>query len=86
MGDVTVEYRTLKKKLFSGYEKSDSLFIATPEKALLDTVYFISFGKISLRLDQLDLKEVDTRKAKQVAAQYPEKTRSIIRRLLSIGA
>ncbi|MDO9027807.1 MAG: hypothetical protein Q7U68_02975, partial [Candidatus Roizmanbacteria bacterium] len=56
LADVSIEYRKIQPPLFFGYEKQESLYIATPEKALLDTLYLVSFGKLIIDLQQLDLK------------------------------
>ncbi len=82
LGNTVVEYRSLKKPLFFDYEKSGSLFIASPEKALVDTLYLIVFGKLHLRTEHLDLKDVRPRKALQIAKAYPQRTKSALRRLL----
>lgn len=82
LGDVSVEYRKLKRELFFGYEKVESLFIATPEKALLDTLYLVSFGKFSIGLDQLDLKEISTKGIKKIATKFPERTRQLFNKMV----
>lgn len=82
LGQTTVEFRTLQKPLFFGYEKNDSLFIATPEKALMDTMYLVTFGKLVLRVDQLDLKEVNVQKAKHLVKVYPKRTQAAVTALL----
>jgi len=82
LGDVAVEYRKLKSNLFFGYEKVDSLFIAAPEKAFLDTLYLISFGKLNINIDSLDLKEIDLKKAKKISLQYPERTKQLFKKIV----
>jgi len=41
----TIEFLSIKKSLFFGYNKKDSIFWATPEKAFLDSCYFYYKGK-----------------------------------------
>lgn len=45
LADIEVEYRQLKRAYFFGYKLKDSLFIAEPEKAMLDQLYMMSKGK-----------------------------------------
>ena len=84
MDGVAVEYRMLKKSLFFGFERSGLLFIATPEKALLDTLYFASFGKLIVKIDQFDVKEINSTKMKKLMAAYPERTQTMVYELLTL--
>lgn len=45
IGGVVCEYSQLKPKLFFGFELLNGIYIAQPEKALLDTLYLITLGK-----------------------------------------
>lgn len=54
-------YQRIKKRAFTGYDlkliDKDKVFIAEPEKALADYLYFVDLKKISLN-DRLDLKDI----------------------------
>lgn len=58
----TFEYHRLKKSVFTGYEPvkvgAETVLMATPEKALLDTLYFVDLKKKSLS-DRLDLRTLN---------------------------
>lgn len=58
----TFEYHRLKKSVFTGYEPvkvgTETILIATPEKALLDTLYFVDLKKKTLN-DRLDLRTLN---------------------------
>lgn len=45
IGEVTCAYSQLKPKLFFGFNLLNGIYIAEPEKSLLDTLYLISLGK-----------------------------------------
>jgi len=45
----------LRRENFFGFVKKDNFLIAQPEKALLDELYFISKGLISISLNELNL-------------------------------
>jgi predicted transcriptional regulator of viral defense system len=83
LGNTEVEYRSIKKSLFFGYEKNGSLLIASPEKAVLDTLYFVSFGKLNLRLEQLDLKAISKQQLRRLSKPYPPRTLDALKRLLA---
>lgn len=58
----TFEYHRLKKSVFTGYEPvkvgTETIFMATPEKALVDTLYFVDLKKKTLN-DRLDLRNLN---------------------------
>ena len=58
IADKEYIFRHIDSQLFWGYEKKDNFLIATPEKALLDSLYFTLKGIISLEFDELDLSSV----------------------------
>jgi predicted transcriptional regulator of viral defense system len=59
--DLGIRYRKISGKLFFGYERlaraNSYVFVATPEKAVLDTVYFGGSPDPSV-LDQLDKEKI----------------------------
>lgn len=52
-------YFHIKSELFTGYTKIDGYLIATPEKALVDYLYFASKGLRSADISEFDLTHVD---------------------------
>ncbi len=58
----TFEYHRLKQSVFTGYELvkvgTGTIFMATPEKALVDTLYFVDLKKKTLN-DRLDLRNMN---------------------------
>ncbi len=70
----TVEYRHLKKELFFGYFLKDGLYVAYPEKALLDTFYIASFGKLKINFKTLDYSKINRKKFLGWLKKYPPKT------------
>jgi len=52
-------YSQIKNDFYWGYVKKDNFLIASPEKALLDALYFFSKGIISLSLKELDLSNIN---------------------------
>ena len=53
-------YLTIKKQAFTGYLRKNEYFIADPEKALADYLYFVALGKKPLN-SRLDLSRVNTK-------------------------
>ncbi len=69
--DTEVEFRQLQKELFFGYKMEDGIYIAEPEKALLDQLYMVGRGKGGLNIEELDLTEIDLKLLKEYAERFP---------------
>ena len=66
-----VEFRQISPMLFFGFEMKDGINIALPEKAFLDQVYFLSKGRASLDLDELNLKRLSSGLVKEYGKRFP---------------
>jgi len=64
-----------------GYTLQKDLFIALPEKALLDQLYLVSFGKAKLDFDELNLKELSKTKFLQFSKKFPARTQKLAKKL-----
>jgi len=80
--DVEIEYRKLKKELFFGFKKEKEIFIAFPEKAILDTLYFVSLGKSEINLENLDLSRIKKERLISFSKKFPQKTKNLLKYLL----
>lgn len=81
---VTFNYYKLKKEHYFDFVKKDGVFIATKEKAFVDAVYLYSFGKYRLDFDSLDLRKVNKARVKDIIKHYPDKTKSLIKKICKI--
>ena len=77
-----VEYRRLKKELFGDFSlQNDGSYLASPEKALLDELYFISKGRATIDLEELDLGEIDRQKLLEIAKKFPLPVQEMVRKI-----
>ena len=78
----TFEYHRLKGSVFTGYEPvkigTETIFIATPEKALADTLYFVDLKKKRLS-DRLELRTLNRKRLESYVGVF--KRRSLLERL-----
>lgn len=81
LGKNRIEIRKIKKKLFFGYTLQKDLFIALPEKALLDQLYLVSFGKAKLDFDELNLKELSKTKFLKFSKKFPLRAQKLAKKL-----
>ena len=71
-------YVKVAPDLYHGFKKEKNLFIASPEKALLDALYLISYGRYSLDISALDIKKLDRKKIERLSRAFPLKTKNML--------
>ena len=74
VGDLSFHYIKLRPDLYIKYIKRNGVFIALPEKAILDIFYLASLGRYSFDGSSLDLTMVDKGMLAELSALYPPKT------------
>jgi len=67
-GGVTIEFSRIAPKLFTGFEAKEGYNLATPEKALLDTIYLRKRVPFP---DELDFDAIDRKKLVRLAEPFP---------------
>lgn len=73
-------YSKIDEKLYFGFKKEKGFFIASPEKALLDAFYLMSYGRYALDLSALDTEKLDRKMIKQLSSNFPLKTQKILKK------
>ena len=56
-------YVKIAADLFNGFKKEKDFFIATPEKALIDAFYLMSYGRYNLDISSLDAGNLNVKKS-----------------------
>ena len=69
---VSIEFSRIADRLFTGFEMREGFSIATPEKALLDTLYFRKGLPVQ---DELELEGIDTRQLRELVELFPKRVR-----------
>jgi predicted transcriptional regulator of viral defense system len=80
VGQLAFHYIKIRPDLYRGFEKMEGVFIALPEKALLDSFYLASLGRYSLDLSSLDLTKVKEEVLAELCRLFPVRTRKTISR------
>ena len=83
LGDTVVEFHQLKGELFFGYTLDSGLYIAEPEKALLDQLYLVSRGLAGLALGELDISSLDLKRLQAYADRFPATVQAAVRRMFA---
>ncbi len=73
-------YVKLAVDLYSEFRKTKGFFIASPEKALLDAFYLMSYGRYSLDLSSLDAEKLDRREIERLSLKFPLKTKNMLKK------
>ena len=79
--NVQVEYRHLKRDLFFGYVLENGIYLALPEKALLDELYLVSRGKTTIDIAELDLREINVARLEEYAKKFPRYVAPLVARV-----
>ena len=80
MDGSVFRYVKIAKDLYNEFKKEKDFFIATPEKALLDAFYLMSYGRYSLDLSSLDAAKLDRREIERLSRRFPSKTKNMLKR------
>lgn len=77
-----VDYRHMKKELFSGFYPSDGYYMAKPEKALLDLIYLATLGKAAIPVEELDLGALSSESLRELAEIFPPRVAKRLEQIL----
>jgi len=72
IGGREAEFRQVKKDLFFGYKLEGGLYIAEPEKALLDELYMMKRGRAAIPLEELDVDRLSKGRLREFALRFPD--------------
>ena len=78
---IVFNYTKIAKDLYFGFEKVESYYIATPEKALIDAIYLESHGRYRIDISSLDLDRFNKYELDRMLIKFPEKTRKRVQNL-----
>lgn len=86
VGKQTWKYHKLPKSLFFDYQKNSKteeagFILASPEKALLDTLHLYSLGRYYVDLKKINLERIDFEKLVEHAEKFPERTKNLLKNL-----
>jgi len=81
IGGLSFHYIKIRPDLYREFIKRDGVFIALPEKAVLDTFYLASLGRYSLDGSSLDLTMVDEGMLTEFSSLYPPKVRKYLKEM-----
>ena len=73
-------YSKIDQTLFHGFRKEKGFFIATPEKALIDAFYLMSYGRYALDVSALETDKIDRKNISRLSSNFPLKTKKLLNR------
>ena len=82
LGEQIIEYHQIYPDFFCDYILQNNLYIALPEKALLDQLYFVSLGRAILDYDELNLHELSKTKFLKFSKKFPLRTQKLAKELV----
>jgi predicted transcriptional regulator of viral defense system len=79
-------YTKISRTLYFGFIRQKEFFIATPEKAFLDALYLMSFGRYALDLAAIDSGKLNRKALRQMSRNYPRQTRKMLKKHGYLGS
>jgi len=73
-------YSKIAGNLYFGFKKEKGYFIATPEKALVDAFYLMSYGRYALDISALDSEKLDRDEIIRLSVEFPSKTKNMLKK------
>ncbi|MFH0813213.1 MAG: type IV toxin-antitoxin system AbiEi family antitoxin domain-containing protein [Pseudomonadota bacterium] len=80
LNGTVFRYTRLSSSLYFGFKKQKGVFMASPEKAFLDALYLMSFGRYSLDLSSIDTEKLDRNEIKRMIRKFPLKTQRMLKK------
>lgn len=77
-----IAYFHIKKDLFFGYEVTDRLYLAWPEKAALDYVYIQRKNGSVPSLDEWSWENLDRNRIDSIATKYPKTVNGYVKKFM----
>ena len=71
-------FTKINTDLYSGFSRTRGFFIAAPEKAFLDAVYLMSFGRYSFDIPSIDFSKLNLEKIGYMGRLFPLKTQGYL--------
>jgi len=75
---IFLNYTKINTDLYSDFSRIRGFFIAAPEKAFLDAVYLMSFGRYNFDIPSIDFSKLNREKIEYMARLFPLKTQSFL--------
>lgn len=71
-------YVKVSSTLYFGFNKEKDFFIATPEKALVDAFYLMSYGRYALDISALSAEKLDRKEIRRISRDFPLRTHKML--------
>ncbi len=79
---IVFNYSKIKNDYYFGFSKKNNIFIASPEKAFIDSLYLSYLGKYNLDLSSLNLEKIDKKACENILQKYPSKFKIYFKRYI----
>jgi len=79
---IVFNYSKIKNNFYFGFTKKDNIFIASPEKAFIDSLYLNYLGKYNLDLSSLSLEKINKEVCENILKRYPSKFKIYYKRYI----
>jgi len=77
--ELSIRFSKVSEKLYFGFEKKNNVYIAQPEKALIDAIYLASLGRYSIDIAAISTDRFNQEIMIQILEAYPLRTKNMVR-------
>ena len=74
---ISFTFSKISEKYYQGFRRHNGIFIASPEKALVDALYLSSLGRYSLDYSALEISKFDRHTLNTFFHDYPAKVKKL---------
>jgi predicted transcriptional regulator of viral defense system len=71
-------FTKIQNNLYFGFNKKKDFFIATPEKAFLDSLYLRSLGRYNFDINSIDFSKLKRNEIRKLGKKFPGKTQKLL--------
>jgi predicted transcriptional regulator of viral defense system len=80
VSNTIFRYARVTGVLYFGFKKEKGIFIATPEKAILDAFYLMSYGRYAMDVSALDGAKLNENELIRLSKAFPLKTQNLLKK------
>ncbi len=77
---ITFRFYRIADELYHTFYKKENIYIAAPEKALLDALYLSSLGRYAIDMSALDQSSFNPDVLNMLALNYPDRIKNVVRK------
>lgn len=80
--EIQFSFIRINKNLYHSFERIENFFIATPEKALVDSIYLSAIGRYNADFDALNFEKISIKKVSEIINRTNRAAKNLWQKLM----